>query len=234
MYPEGELFNAIVYDGIVFVIQILILLFIAFKRHVGFERFFIIFYGITTFSAYNIYIEVIHDYNIPIARTFIYKLNIIGPLYFFDLFLIPMFIILLVLTLMRYIKLNAVYWKSSVGLLLIRDLFIYFIAWIAIFMYSQQNMPVDMIGQLRMARGFILGIVMLSMFMIIYNRALNTEYIMKILITILLVDFISIVGEIIATPFFGKYLWSRGNHYVTIVDQANSLLALCYLPFLFI
>ena len=61
MYPEGELLNAVVYDGIVFVIQILVLLLIAFKRHVGFELFFIIFYGISTFSAYNIYIELRRD-----------------------------------------------------------------------------------------------------------------------------------------------------------------------------
>lgn len=233
MLLDSDLLLYVLRDSAVFALEIISLIFISFRRHKGFERKFMLVYGLVTFSAYNIYIQVVHDFNIPIARTFLFKYNIVGPLYLFDLFVIVVFVFILFGFVFRFSSIKRSLWSEAAALIYMRDFIIFFLSCVAFYVYLQNGMPVDISSQLRPIRGLVLGIVALWMYSRLLKGVVDFAHARKIINTFVLIDLINIGGELISAPIFGRYLWQRGGHDVMLLDQANWTLAICYLPLIF-
>ena len=78
--------NYIILDSLIFFLSSFILVYyvskqknLNFKEKIAFSIFFIILN-----SSYNIMIKSIHDYNVSIPRTFLYRFKILGPFSILD------------------------------------------------------------------------------------------------------------------------------------------------------
>lgn len=93
--------SLVVLDSIFFIgflIAALIILYFFYKKYELNRSFaFLLFtYIIFSYSSYNIMVMPIHDFNIPIARTFIYHYKIIGLFSSADIFFLAMLSVCLV------------------------------------------------------------------------------------------------------------------------------------------
>lgn len=232
MELAGKLLQEAILDSFVFMAQLIALYFVSTRRHVGYERYFMMCYGLIALSAYNIYIKFIHDYNIPIARTALNKLNIIGSIYLIDIFVLSATIILLI----RYVvrptgfrwALNNRVIASAYGL----NLLVYLISCIGYYYYSETLNQVSFVSQIRPVRGLLLGFVAIWAFTKLSSRLANKKQAHRIVITLVLIDVINVIGELISAQIFHDYVWQRGGHDVILLNQANSSAAITYIPIL--
>lgn len=235
MELAGDLLSAAVFDALIFLAEIVIAIFIVLRRHTGYERIFMMFYGAVTFSAVNVFIQVVHDFNIPIARTALFKIPIVGQVYLFD----GVTIIICMAIAVRYLlKGDLLTFKTqqriSMGYqLYTRDAVLFILSFIAFYIFSENSHPVDIASQIRPLRGLAMGILFGWLYIKLLNGIVDKNHVFRIIFTLALLDMINISGELLSAPFFGKYLWDRGWHKVLLLDQANYMLVLCYLPLLF-
>jgi hypothetical protein len=225
----GILLNAAIHDAILFSFQTLLLIYISVKRHKGFERYFIFVYGLISFSAYNIYIKFIQDYNIPIARTALFKIKFIGPMYLIDL----LYLSILIMLFLRYIRFSKFKIFPAIKINLFfysRDILLYLISIFSYLYYVNHGFIGDNIAQLRPIRGLILAFVLIWSSYILVNKIKSFEQAKHIIYTIVILDFINLISQIISARFFSDYLWQRGWHDVILLNQGNSMAVLWYLP----
>lgn len=229
MLLEGKLLTAAISDIFVFLIELIIFFVIVIKRHKDFERYFLIFYGFVSLSAYNIYIQFIHDYNIPIARTALFKLKIIGSLYLFDIvYLIVLLVLLIKYSRYRKIRLDK---GQKINLMIFfRDILLLLFSFLGYFIYVNSGYSGDIVTQIRPLRGFLFSIVIIWLFFILINKIQSLEQAKRIIVTIAIIDFINIIGEALSSHLFDEYVWQRGWHNVLLIDQANSMAVLYYIP----
>lgn len=235
MELTGDLLTAAIYDALIFCVEIIALIYIVLRRHLGFERVVMLFYGLVTLSAYNLYIQVIHDFNIPIARTALFKIHLFGPIYIFDGVVIAFCAVIIFrylfgkgqLSLSKQIPIRIGYQ------LYFRDFALYMVSFFAFIIFSINGHLVDLGSQIRPARGVVMGALFMWLFVKMFNGIKDSEHSTRIIYTLVLLDIINVVGELLSAPYFGKYLWDRGGHKVALLDQANSFMAICYLPLLF-
>jgi len=235
MELEGNLLSAALSDALVFIFELILSAAFIFKRHKGFERLFFIFYSLVTFSAYNIFIQVVHDYNLPIARTALFKVPVFLNLYLLDIIALIACIIIFARVFLGRSKMHYMP-SSSHGLMYqyyIRDVTLFFLSTVSFFLLIISDNLVDPASQLRPLRGLALGVFFGWMYFQLAHKINGYPKLYYVLTTFVILDSINILGELISAPYFGQYLWDRGGHKVLLVDQANFMLALCYLPLLF-
>jgi hypothetical protein len=231
---DNILFGIIKYDALILLIQMLVIVFAVYLRHTNNEIPLFLFYGLLTLFSYNLYIKGVQDYNIPIARNFINKVQLFGPVYIVDLIIILFFL--------YYCYRFLVGRKKKFKLKKVK-IFIYHIGYNALIylfcttgflFYILYGEQFDLTAQIRSLRGLLVGITSMLIYLNLTNKQEYRENkkIISVLSTFLLIDAVNILGQICSAILFSDFVWQRGGRDVILVDQASSLLAASYIPFL--
>lgn len=234
MELAGKLLHGAILDAFVFCAELIALLFVSTRRHVGFERYFLLFYGLTVLTAYNIYIKFIHDFNIPIARTFLYKFNVFGPFYLFDIFLFSAIFVLFIKYLLRPSGFGTSLGNQVGAVVYGRDLIIFLVSCVGFYLYVDMGYPGSVVSQMRPIRGLLLGTVAIWAFSRLSAGVENENHARRLVVTLAIIDLVNVVGELVSARIFADYVWQRGGHDVILLNQANSVAAVTYIPLLFL
>lgn len=189
---------------------------IIFKEKLAYLLLFIIFN-----SSYNIMVKPIHDNNMIIFRTFIWRYKIIGPLGIMDLIFIILFITFLV-DIIKNIKYNKL-----INLIYIRE-FIFILIGITSF-FINKGYTIDSSKFFIECKGIIYFFVIITLTLKYLKRSIKDVDYMRMFTFILATGFISTL------VFNNYYLWVRYGQVVKIIDQedAYTISMICIYYYLF-
>lgn len=220
--------NAINIDNILFPLEILLVFYLS--RYVNGinSKILIIVYGLISISSYNIFIEYIKDYGVVIPRTFLFKYQVLGSLNYLDIFSI------IFLVFLNYRVIYSIVDSGIAKLYFFKSFTILLISLLAVVIYYTNGGLIDWRFHFSQYRGIFLSLLFFYIFNNSKKDISNFDDLMRLFKLLIIIDFINILSEIILAPYFEHYLWGRGGHPVTTLDQSNSILAMSYLPVIFI
>ena len=225
MIIEPILNRSISIDNILFSIEIMFLLGYLYISKVNiYFKIVSIVYGFITLSNYNIFIRIIHDLNIPIFRTFINKFQVFEKLNILDIFILLLFILIIpAKKTIRKIFENS----KEFSYLYIATIILLSISLLSLFLNYDNNIDIRL--QLTQYRGLIYAFILMFIFSILLSKINNKDEALGFIKMLITIDVINVIGELISSVIFYDFVWSRAGKNVLMIDQANSMLALCYL-----
>ncbi|MBH2546027.1 hypothetical protein I5Q23_13925 [Serratia marcescens] len=213
-------------DSIVFFIFIAIAMLILFyfKKSEKISKSFLlllIFYVACSYSSYNMMVKPIHDYNMAIARTFIFHFKVIGPLAPLDIiFLLTLMLIVLKKALQR----NALTFRLDIDtsffikFILVQGVVIVTISTLAFLLHSYGGGKGQLTDQLLYFRGIIYFFVVAYLFQNAVGDFKRLGF-YKLFSLFLILDLINVISGFISTLIYKDYVWSRYGINVSIIDQ---------------
>ncbi|MBH2749107.1 MULTISPECIES: hypothetical protein [Serratia] len=218
----GELISI---DSFVFLVGLFFALFYlySFSKGRGFSRylfFFLLCYIICSFSSYNIMVMPIHDFNIPIARNFIYHYKLYSILSPLDI----VSIVFLFFVLSRVVILKADYFNVNpfiikiLALIVLQAVFIAVISSFGYYVHLTQGGVVSFKDHAVYIRGVIYFLTILILFFKIYPELKNYNF-YDILKLFIVIDIINFISGLISCGIYYDFLWERYGIKVTIIDQ---------------
>lgn len=195
-------------DSLFFIISNFFLLFyimknkkLNFKEKICYFLFFVLLN-----SSYNIMIKRVHDYNLIIPRTFIYRHKILGPFSILDFFCI--FIIL------KNIKLlfSIIFKNKIIFLSFTRDIVIYIISTISFLLVAGYWLDGGS-NFLSASKGFVYSLATLI---------LTFKYMKKSIPLLIPFAIILVNGFLSTLAIDNSLLWVRYGHVVSIIDQEDA------------
>ncbi len=232
-------------DSIVFFIFLFIafLILLRFKRTNSISKSFfilLIFYVVCSYSSYNMMVKPIHDYNMAIARTFIFHFKVIGPLAPLDI----VFLLSLVFIGIRKIAQgNLLTFRLDVDtaffikFILIQGVVIVTISTLAFILHTYGGGKGQLTDQLLYFRGIIYFLVVVYLYQLAIDDFKRLGF-YKLFSLFLVIDVINVISGFISTIIYKDYVWSRYGIHVTIIDQDDvynflTVYALLAITFLF-
>ncbi|CAI0883136.1 Uncharacterised protein [Serratia entomophila] len=218
--------SLVISDSIFFIIFLCVALFVLYlfskKYKLSSAVLLLLFiYIVFSYSSYNIMVMPIHDFNVPIARTFVYHFKIFSVFSFADIFFLIVLVVLFTQWLLGQ-KTESPFIYSSVAPLLklvaIQGGVIFSISLLGYAFYTTSGGVGSVKNQILYAR----GIVYFSAMLLVFYRA--SKGIGKIEFTSLLfvfcmLDFINFISGLIGTYIYTDYVWERYGVKVSIIDQ---------------
>lgn len=184
---------------------------------------FLLVYIIFSYSSYNLMVMPIHDFNIPVARNFIYHFKVISILSPSDV------IILFSVVLMGAAFIFNTAWRPSAAaidggvLTLVKTVavqggVIFVISTIGYLLYSHAGG----VSSLNNQAMYIRGIMYFSVLVFLFYRCANENNAIgfsTLLLIFCTLDFINFLSGLIGTFIYTDYVWERYGVKVTIIDQ---------------
>ncbi|MFN2994119.1 hypothetical protein ACOMDM_07695 [Serratia plymuthica] len=232
-------------DSIVFFVFLAIAIFILFR----FKRinkisksffFLLLFYVVCSYSSYNMMVKPIHDYNMAIARTFIFHFKVIGPLAPLD---IVFLISLMFIGLRKIVQRNLLTFRLDIDtaffikFILIQGVVIVTISTLAFVLHTYGGGKGQLTDQLLYFRGIIYFLVVVYLYQLAVDDFKRLGF-YKVFSLFLLLDVINAISGFISTIIYKDYVWSRYGINVSIIDQDDvynflTVYALLAVTFLF-
>ncbi|HFS8200519.1 TPA: hypothetical protein ACH2JW_001450 [Serratia marcescens] len=220
--------SLVVLDSIFFIgflIAALIILYFFYKKYELNRSFaFLLFtYIIFSYSSYNIMVMPIHDFNIPIARTFIYHYKVIGLFSSADIFFLAMLSVCLVQWAMnKGIKPSPLFLRVSpfIKLTAVQGTILFSFSLLGYIIH----VALDGVGSVRNQLLYARGIVYFIALMLVFFRASSDIGKLRfgpLLLFLCAIDFINFISGLIGTYIYTDYVWERYGVKVSIIDQDN-------------
>lgn len=232
-------------DSIVFFVFLSIAIFILFRfkriNNISKSFFFLIlFYVVCSYSSYNMMVKPIHDYNMAIARTFIFHFKVIGPLAPLD---IVFLISLMFIGLRKIVQRNLLTFRLDIDtaffikFILIQGVVIVTISTLAFVLHTYGGGKGQLTDQLLYFRGIIYFLVVVYLYQLAVDDFKRLGF-YKVFSLFLLLDVINAISGFISTIIYKDYVWSRYGINVSIIDQDDvynflTVYALLAVTFLF-
>ncbi|WP_199635218.1 hypothetical protein JEM67_08630 [Serratia sp. PAMC26656] len=232
-------------DSIVFFVFLSIAIFILFrfKRINSISKsffFLLLFYVVCSYSSYNMMVKPIHDYNMAIARTFIFHFKVIGPLAPLD---IVFLISLMFIGLRKVAQGNLLTFRLDIDtaffikFILIQGVVIVTISTLAFVLHTYGGGKGQLADQLLYFRGIIYFLVVVYLYQLAVDDFKRLGF-YKVFSLFLLLDVINAISGFISTIIYKDYVWSRYGINVSIIDQDDvynflTVYALLAVTFLF-
>ncbi|CAI1592051.1 Uncharacterised protein [Serratia proteamaculans] len=232
-------------DSIVFFIFLFIafLILLRFKRTNSISKSFfilLIFYVVCSYSSYNMMVKPIHDYNMAIARTFIFHFKVIGPLAPLD---IVFLLSLIFIGIRKIAQGNLLTFRLDIDtaffikFILIQGVVIVTISTLAFILHTYGGGKGQLTDQLLYFRGIIYFLVVVYLYQLAIDDFKRLGF-YKLFSLFLVIDVINVISGFISTIIYKDYVWSRYGIHVTIIDQDDvynflTVYALLAITFLF-
>ncbi|CAI1121791.1 hypothetical protein [Serratia entomophila] len=178
-------------------------------------------YVIFSYSSYNIMVMPIHDFNLPIARTFVYHFKIFSVFSFTDIFFLIVFTVFFVQWLTRKKSDPSFIFSSSAPLLRLAAIqggVIFSISLLGYAFYTSSGGIGSVKNQLLYARGIVYFSAMLLVFYRASKGVGKVEF-ASLLFVFCVLDFINFISGFIGTYIYTDYVWERYGVKVSIIDQ---------------
>ncbi len=198
------------------------LLFFSKKHKLGkFISFLLFIYIVFSYSSYNIMVMPIHDFNMPIARNFVYHYKLLGVFSFADIFFL---MTLLVFSAHWMLKRNSgrelFYFNVAplIKIAVIQGTVIFSISLLGYLLHYVLGGESNVRNQFIYARGFIYFFALL---LVLYRSVGDIKKIKfnSLLFLICIIDFINFLSGLVSTYIYTDYVWERYGVKVTIIDQ---------------
>ncbi|CAI0858123.1 Uncharacterised protein [Serratia quinivorans] len=213
-------------DSIVFFVFLFIafLILLRFKRTNSISKSFfilLIFYVVCSYSSYNMMVKPIHDYNMAIARTFIFHFKVIGPLAPLD---IVFLLSLIFIGIRKIAQGNLLTFRLDIDtaffikFILIQGVVIVTISTLAFILHTYGGGKGQLTDQLLYFRGIIYFLVVVYLYQLAVDDFKRLGF-YKLFSLFLIIDVINVMSGFISTIIYKDYVWSRYGIHVTIIDQ---------------
>lgn len=185
-------------------------------------------------------VKPIHDYNMAIARTFIFHFKVIGPLAPLD---IVFLISLMFIGLRKIVQRNLLTFRLDIDtaffikFILIQGVVIVTISTLAFVLHTYGGGKGQLTDQLLYFRGIIYFLVVVYLYQLAVDDFKRLGF-YKVFSLFLLLDVINAISGFISTIIYKDYVWSRYGINVSIIDQDDvynflTVYALLAVTFLF-
>ncbi|BEM86424.1 hypothetical protein SME46J_08940 [Serratia marcescens] len=195
----------------------------SFSKGRGFSRYlfiFLLYYIICSYSSYNMMVMPIHDFNIPVARNFIYHYKIYSILSPLDIVsIVFLFFVLsrVVISRVDYCNVNALIIKILL-LIILQAVFIAVVSSFGYYVHSARGGMVSFKDHAVYIRGIIYFLTFLILFFKVYPELKNYSF-YDILKLFIVIDVINFISSLVSCGIYYDFLWERYGVKVTIIDQ---------------
>ncbi|HED3709618.1 TPA: hypothetical protein R4186_000580 [Serratia marcescens] len=220
--------SLVMFDSIVFLVFLFIglsALYIFRKKYkLGVNlTIFLLVYIIFSYSSYNLMVMPIHDFNIPVARNFIYHFKLISALSLSDVIILFAVFFILVACAVNYA------WRPAAGTadarvnalvktVAIQGGLVFIISIVGYMLYSSAGGVSSLKNEAMYLRGIMYFIALAFLFYRCIGEKNNVSFSALLLIFCSL-DFINFLSGLIGTFIYTDYVWERYGVKVTIIDQ---------------
>ncbi|RCK54065.1 hypothetical protein TH25_01605 [Thalassospira profundimaris] len=228
--------SAIFYDNYVFCgLTVAALIYAFINQRSNFNLIFL--YIIATYSSYNIMVKPIHDFNIVIARNYIYHQKAVGPLSWIDIIFFAFLVFYLAKTLITRKNITRINEFDEYGFIkfcFFRDVSLSLLSLLSFIVFLGHDDPANQaqwINQIRPYRGYL---YMITIVLILRdNCKVNNPT--KLLLFFCMIDLINYSSGLISSFLFQNYTWKRYFLNTTVIDQDNIYyLSITYLAYFFL
>ncbi|WP_222930410.1 hypothetical protein, partial [Serratia marcescens] len=222
--PESLIF----YDGVVFLLGVLFALLYLYhiSRTLKFNCYTVVLfflYVIFSYSSYNIMVMPIHDYNVAVARNFIYHYKVLSILSIADVLFIVLFFVVLALWGLKREVFVCVKLLPPIILFLIAIVMIQggVIALLSTsgFLYYVMH---DGVGLFKNQLIYFRGVVCFFVLIYLFCHSLKGLVLLgfyKVIAIFCFFDLINFTSSLISSCIYYDFLWERYGVKVTIIDQ---------------
>jgi hypothetical protein len=166
-------------------------------------------------------VKPIHDYNMAIARTFIFHFKVIGPLAPLD---IVFLLSLIFIGIRKIAQGNLLTFRLDIDtaffikFILIQGVVIVTISTLAFILHTYGGGKGQLTDQLLYFRGIIYFLVVVYLYQLAVDDFKRLGF-YKLFSLFLIIDVINVMSGFISTIIYKDYVWSRYGIHVTIIDQ---------------
>lgn len=202
--------KSILIDSIIFcLVNIYIIFWVLLKKISRKDKLYYIIFFIILNSSYNMMVKPVHDYNLNIARTFIWRYKVIASLSIFDIIFLIFFIINL--------KDTVKYFKESKLSMLIYSREIIIVIFGVISFVINKGYAIDSGSRFLIeCKSILYFFTFCSIFYKHFNYELKEINYIHIFTVILISGLISLLC------FDKQFLWERYGSFVKIIDQEDA------------
>jgi len=220
--------SLIVFDSAIFIFFIIVgfIYLIKVSRRYNLSAAFVFFlaiYIVLSYSSYNLMVMPIHDFNIPIPRTFIYHYKVFSS--FSPLDLLSIGFLFTLLGRWMVCKKNPLSEFSStdnsdsvIKIVAIQGLLVLLVSFVGYITYSINHGVVSIKNQIVYFR----GVIYFFIFIFLYKTSideLKKNDLKSMLMVFCVIDFINFISGLISTLVYTDFVWERYGIKVTIIDQ---------------